>query len=121
MLCKKYAEGKPADTIQGSSENGDIEGDGLRSGLQDLGSDGQEQGSGDAEVNGEMPSGTGLADAGTGRTERDSLKDYNIEDPKKLIGGTPKKRFNRKQSIFYDDIWLYIMLDSKLLIVRRRA
>jgi N12 class adenine-specific DNA methylase len=90
-------EGQPPEDVQEPDGPGDIGTDGLRSGLQGSGGNGQEQGSGNTEIGRSDDGGTGLVDNGSGRRERDGLGNYHIDDPEKLVGGTPKVRFKRNK------------------------
>lgn len=84
--------------VQGSDGSGDSGTNGIRPASQELGIDGEIPGSGDEQIGRPDNGGTGLADNGSGGRGRDQLGNYHIEDPEKLIGGTPKVRFKRNRT-----------------------
>ncbi|MBI9090129.1 MAG: PLxRFG domain-containing protein [Desulfobacterium sp.] len=89
---------QPTEDVSETQSPGDTERDGIRSGVQDDGSRGTDVEGRDAPDGRTSTSGSNVVADGSGGARGRRLGNYHIDDPKKLIGGTPKKRFAKNKS-----------------------
>ncbi len=99
-------ETEPPGNVGTSPENGDSEGTGARPRREVRGNDQEEPEGGNVPDGREGTGGAGLAASGTGtrrgtgkrRTVTETGVNYHIDNPEKLIGGTPKVRFGKNKA-----------------------